>query len=387
MNVYNEYIIRLIEMYLTGKLDEGGREELEAWCVSCEKNQKFFERVCREERIAREVPVYARVDEKKAFRRFQKRIKGRRLLLRRVVRYAAVLLLPLVIVGAWQWMGRELYKENEQKIIPGASKAVLTLAGGEQVCLQEGKVAKKRLEAMDVKQKKGLLSYQAVKPSQKKAETVEYNKLTTGRGGEYQLVLSDGTRIFLNAATTLKYPVVFGDGERQVELEGEAYFEVATDSTRAFVVKVRDVEVEVYGTSFDVTTFYEGEVRTVLVEGCVGVRETGSGEECRIASGQMAVYDLKDRSMAVKEVDVALYTSWKEGLFKFEEERLEDIMETLSRWYDVDVFFYDDALRNTLFTGDLKRYDNIGEHLRMLEMTTNAAFEVKDNAVFVGFRK
>lgn len=90
MNVYNEYIIRLIEMYLTGKLDEGGREELEAWCVSCEKNQKFFERVCREERIAREVPVYARVDEKKAFRRFQKRIKGRRLLLRRVVRYAAV---------------------------------------------------------------------------------------------------------------------------------------------------------------------------------------------------------------------------------------------------------------------------------------------------------
>lgn len=172
-----------------------------------------------------------------------------------------------------------------------------------------------------------------------------------------------------------------------MELDGEAYFEVATDSARAFVVKVKDMEVEVYGTSFDVTTFYEGEVRTVLVEGCVGVRKMGGGEACRIVPGQMAVYELKNRSIAVKETNVTLYTSWKEGLFKFEEERLEDIMETLSRWYDVDVFFYDDALRNALFTGDLKRYDNIREHLRMLEMTTNAAFEVKDNAVFVGYRK
>ena len=84
---------------------------------------------------------------------------------------------------------------------------------------------------------------------------------------------------------------------------------------------------------------------------------------------------------------MALYTSWIEGLFKFEEERLEDIMETLSRWYDVEVFFYNDALRDALFTGDLRRYKNIGEHLRMLEMTTNVAFEVKGNTVFVGYRK
>ena len=125
----------------------------------------------------------------------------------------------------------------------------------------------------------------------------------------------------------------------------------------------------------------------MLVEGSVGVRESGSGEECRIAPGEMAVYDQGDGSIVVKETDVALYTSWKEGLFKFEEERLEDIMGTLSRWYDVEVFFYNDALRNMLFTGDLRRYDNIGEHLRMLQMTTNVAFEVRGNAVFVGYRK
>ncbi|MFR7824519.1 MAG: FecR domain-containing protein [Odoribacter splanchnicus] len=94
------------------------------------------------------------------------------------------------------------------------------------------------------------------------------------------------------------------------------------------------------------------------MEGSVGVREPGSGKVCRIVPGQMAVYDREDRSIAVKETDVTLYTAWKEGLFRFEEVRLEDIMETLSRWYDVDVFFDDDALRHTLFTGDLKRYDN-----------------------------
>ena len=367
-------------------MDDAGRKELEAWCGACEKNRKFFERVCREDRIAREVPLYAEVDGEKAFRHFQKRIRGRKWL-RRLVRCAAVLLLPLGVVAVWQWMGMEVHRDTGQEIVPGTSRAVLTLAGGEQVCLQEGKPVEKRLEAMEVEQKEGVLSYQTVRPVQENAEAVGYNMLATDRGGEYQLVLSDGTRVFLNAVTSLKYPVVFGGGERRVELDGEAYFEVAADSARAFVVEVGDMEVEVYGTSFDVTTFYEGEVRTVLVEGSVGVREPGSGKVCRIVPGQMAVYDREDRSIAVKETDVTLYTAWKEGLFRFEEVRLEDIMETLSRWYDVDVFFDDDALRHTLFTGDLKRYDNIGVHLRMLEMTTNVAFEVKGNAVFVGYRK
>ena len=386
MKIYDEYVIRLMEAYLTGKLDDAGRKELEAWCGACEKNRKFFERVCREDRIAREVPLYAEVDGEKAFRHFQKRIRGRKWL-RRLVRCAAVLLLPLGVVAVWQWMGMEVHRDTGQEIVPGTSRAVLTLAGGEQVCLQEGKPVEKRLEAMEVEQKEGVLSYQTVRPVQENAEAVGYNMLATDRGGEYQLVLSDGTRVFLNAVTSLKYPVVFGGGERRVELDGEAYFEVAADSARAFVVEVGDMEVEVYGTSFDVTTFYEGEVRTVLVEGSVGVREPGSGKVCRVVPGQMAVYDREDRSIAVKETDVTLYTAWKEGLFRFEEVRLEDIMETLSRWYDVDVFFDDDALRHTLFTGDLKRYDNIGVHLRMLEMTTNVAFEVKGNAVFVGYRK
>ena len=224
MQDYNEHIVRLMEAYLTGKLDEEGRRELDAWCEASEKNRKFFARICREDRIAREVPRYAEVDEVRAFRRFQKRVRGRKRFLRRVARCAAILLLPLAAVAVWQWMGAEREAVVVQEIVPGSFKAVLTLAGGEEVRLQEGNAVEERLVAMDVEQKEGVLSYQAVKPSREKAEEVEYNMLATGRGGEYQLVLSDGTQVFLNAATTLKYPVAFGNGERRVELDGEAYF-------------------------------------------------------------------------------------------------------------------------------------------------------------------
>ena len=171
MKIYDEYVIRLMEAYLTGKLDDAGRKELEAWCGACEKNRKFFERVCREDRIAREVPLYAEVDGEKAFRHFQKRIRGRKWL-RRLVRCAAVLLLPLGVVAVWQWMGMEVHRDTGQEIVPGTSRAVLTLAGGEQVCLQEGKPVEKRLEAMEVEQKEGVLSYQTVRPVQENAEDI-----------------------------------------------------------------------------------------------------------------------------------------------------------------------------------------------------------------------
>ena len=135
MKVYNEHIVRLMEAYLTGKLDEEGRRELDAWCEASEKNRKFFARICREDRIAREVPIYAEVDEVRAFRRFQKRVRGRKRFLRRVARCAAILLLPLAAVAVWQWMGAERETVVVQEIVPGSFKAVLTLAGGEEVTM------------------------------------------------------------------------------------------------------------------------------------------------------------------------------------------------------------------------------------------------------------
>ena len=386
MKRYNEHIIQRIKEYLTGVLDPKGRKALESWHKQDARNREFFERVCRENTISQEDAIYAKTDERKAFRRFQTRVRGKKRTLTRAIGYAAALLLPLAGIALWL-KTESLTTAPVPEIAPGSSKAVLTLAGGEQVYLKEGeKHESAKLEKMAVEQREGLLSYKAAKRKEV-TKTTEYNTLATGRGGEFRLELSDGTIVYLNASTTLRYPVAFGDGKRQVELEGEAYFDVARDSAHAFVVKARNAEVEVYGTSFDVTTFYEGEVRAVLVTGSIGVRSAAGQAVKQVAPGQMAIYDESDKSIAVKDTDVTLYTSWKDGLFKFEEERLEDIMETLSRWYDMDVFFHNDALRNTLFTGDLRRYDNIDEHLRMLEMTTNVAFDVRGKAVFVRYKE
>ena len=329
MKIYDEYVIRLMEAYLTGKLDDAGRKELEAWCGACEKNRKFFERVCREDRIAREVPLYAEVDGEKAFRHFQKRIRGRKWL-RRLVRCAAVLLLPLGVVAVWQWMGMEVHRDTGQEIVPGTSRAVLTLAGGEQVCLQEGKPVEKRLEAMEVEQKEGVLSYQTVRPVQENAEAVGYNMLATDRGGEYQLVLSDGTRVFLNAVTSLKYPVVFGGGERRVELDGEAYFEVEKDAERPFYVVLDGMEVKVYGTSFNVNTHYQGKILTTLVEGKVGIRVKSTGAECILRPNQMAEFDREKEEVEVTDVDTYYYTAWRAGEFVFQNETIEEIMDRIA---------------------------------------------------------
>ena len=333
----------------------------------------------------------SRFSSKDAYRKFYQHVRQKqKARMLRNFRVAASFLLILALGGVAYWLNDFWDTGNGPKLMeeihPIMSKAYIMMDDG--TCMVLGKDEGEVLEADGTKIVRDSTKVKYTSENDKETSKIAYNELNVPRGGEYVLELSDGTKVWVNADSRLKYPIRFREECREVYLlTGEAYFEVAADSARAFVVEVGDMEVEVYGTSFDVTTFYEGEVRTVLVEGSVGVREPGSGKVCRIVPGQMAVYDREDRSIAVKETDVTLYTAWKEGLFRFEEVRLEDIMETLSRWYDVDVFFDDDALRHTLFTGDLKRYDNIGVHLRMLEMTTNVAFEVKGNAVFVGYRK
>ena len=379
-------IARWIAEDMLGNLDDQGRALLDAWLAESPEHVQEMEKI-RGEVVAGkwEVEEVAR----KGWEDFKRR--KRLVLWRRVMKYAAILLLPLAVAAGLWW--HDVHSAEEaapvvEPIVAGKTRAVLELADGKRVDLDE-------MRHLDLQEKDGTaitLSEDQVLRYDGEASTSGqqqeyYNTLWIPKGGEYSLQLSDGTRVWLNAATRLKYPVAFTGKERRVELEGEAYFEVRKDDRHPFIVSAEGVDVQVYGTSFNINTFVAQGVETVLLEGSVGVRRMDGGEECRIVPGEMAVYDEGDGSLAVKEVDVALYTSWIEGLFKFEEERLEDIMETLSRWYDVEVFFYNDALRDALFTGDLRRYKNIGEHLRMLEMTTNVAFEVKGNTVFVGYRK
>ncbi len=212
---------------------------------------------------------------------------------------------------------------------------------------------------------------------------VDTNILRVPKGGEFKLQLADGTRVYLNSATKLKYPVAFEGEERRVYLEGEAYFEVAKDAERPFFVVTDEMTARVYGTEFNVNTSSEDGVRTVLVEGKVGVTVRGSEREYVLKPSEMAFYDRGSGKVDVREVDTDLYTLWRKGMFVFERESLESIMETLSAWYDVEVFFQSESAKRLHFSGHMKRYEQIDEILHAITDATGVVFTINGKTVCV----
>ena len=380
MKRYDEHIIDLIKAHLTGELNADGREALDAWRAEDARNRAFFERVCRDSSIARENAIYAATDAEKAFRRFQARISRRRRTRVRMMWYAAALLLPAAGI-ALLWPGEpktEPTAAPAAEIVPGSPRAVLTLADGEQVRLSEEEPQEStRLAAMEVRQSDGALSYKDARRDDESAR-IEHNTLRTVRGGEYRLELSDGTAVYLNASTTLRYPVAFGKGERRVELDGEAYFEVAKDTARPFIVKARQVDIRVLGTSFDVST-YGGEIVATLVEGKVRMRQ--GADSVTLLPNQQAVAD--KHGFAVRQVNARDFTLWREGIFFFENETLETILDHLARWYDVDIFYAEQSVKTSRYSMKVERYKHIDEILRRLAQTNHVRFEIKERTIFV----
>lgn len=383
MNTDCDRIINLIGLALSGELKEEERLELEAWCREKEENREFYDTLRRENQFSREYPLYRRIDEVRAMLRFEKaagRKSGKHLIFRRIARYAAILLLPLLSVAVWQWNRQQPAAVATEAIVPGSAKAVLTLAGGQQLKLtgqmrQEIEVS----AGIKVKEETGTLAYEAATGNG--GGRTEQNTLSTGRGGEYRIVLADGTKVFLNAATSLKYPVAFDGKVRKVELEGEAYFEVAKDPAHPFIVATKGMEVKVYGTSFNINTLRTDEIRTVLVEGSIGIRS--ADRECRVSPGQMAVWNKTDGSLTLKEVDVSLYTAWKDGIFRFDRERLDEILNTLSNWYDVAIFYRNPDVKNLHFSGYMERYDQIGIILEAITEATGVRFAIQGKTIVV----
>jgi ferric-dicitrate binding protein FerR (iron transport regulator) len=200
------------------------------------------------------------------------------------------------------------------------------------------------------------------------------------RGGEYRLELCDGTRVWLNSGSRLDYPSFFTGEERVVWLSGEAYFEVSPGD-RPFVVTTSRASTRAYGTSFNVTAYAGEEVqRTTLLSGRVGV--VAGGREYALAPGQQAGVR-GDDSVEVRDVEACLYCSWHKGALLFEGESLEEIMARLARWYDVEVVFLDDRARDLHFTGDLERYAELDDVLRMISLTTRVTFDMDGYEVFV----
>lgn len=193
------------------------------------------------------------------------------------------------------------------------------------------------------------------------------------------LQLSDGSRVWLNAASKLKFPVSFSGKKREVELIGEAYFEVQKDSLRPFVVRSGEVSLEVLGTSFSVASYHGEPFSAVLVEGSICV--TASQKECILKPGEKILFE--NGRLSVCSVDVDLHIAWKDKCFGFENAVLEEVVQMLERWYGVDFLIMDEQVRGLRFTGKLPKYDNLDKVLEILQLTTNIRFVVQSNRIEV----
>lgn len=384
---YSDRIVRLLQLYLLGDITEEERQELEDWCEETPRNRKLFEQICQEDLFSKERSVYEKVNDTKAFSVFEKRV--RRVSPRSIGnwwKYAAVLLFPILVVGSWRLMHEteqvSVVASSVAPIQPGCSQAVLVLDDGRKVFLkeeEEGVISEDK--EITVTGEKDRLVYTSSEG--KNVDEIRFNELEVPRGGEYKVRLADGTLVYLNSATRMKYPVKFDEKERKVYLSGEAYFEVAKDPERPFFVEMEGVEVRVYGTSFNVNTHQKGNIQTVLVKGSIGVKVLSSGMESVIRPGQMAEFKQGNTKVDVKDVNVAVYTDWKDSIFRFENQRLEDILTVLSNWYDVDVFYQTASVKELHFSGYMERYKDVSVILEAITLSTGVTFSIQGKTIVV----
>ena len=384
---YSDRIVRLLQLYLLGDITEEERQELEDWCEEAPRNRKLFEQICQEDLFSKERYVYEKIHDTKAFSVFEKRV--RKVSSRSIGnwwKYAAVLLFPILVVGSWKLMHEteqvSIVASSVAPIQPGCSQAVLVLDDGRKVFLkeeEEGVISEDK--EITVTGEKDRLVYTSSEG--KNVDEIRFNELEVPRGGEYKVRLADGTLVYLNSATRMKYPVKFDEKERKVYLSGEAYFEVAKDPERPFFVEMEGVEVRVYGTSFNVNTHQKGNIQTVLVKGSIGVKVLSSGMESVIRPGQMAEFKQGNTKVDVKDVNVAVYTDWKDGIFRFENQRLEDILAVLSNWYDMNVFYQTVSVKELHFSGYMERYKDVSVILEAITLSTGVTFSIQVKTIIV----
>jgi ferric-dicitrate binding protein FerR (iron transport regulator) len=266
-------------------------------------------------------------------------------------------------------------------VAPGNNKAILTLDDGSKINLDDAKTGILASESnIDIKKTgAGQLEYAAGTQSVK---TVKYNILSTPMGGEYQLVLPDGSKVWLNSGSTLRFPTAFIGSERIVELKGEAYFDIAKNPKMPFLVRTNNaMDIKVLGTQFNIMAYDdEKNINTTLIEGSVEVLK-GSGKTM-LKPGQEAILNRGSGNIKVASADLEQAIAWKNGYFIFYNENIESIMRKVSRWYNVDVV-YQGNLSNKDFVGTISRNKNISELLKMLELTGAVHFSIDGRRITV----
>jgi ferric-dicitrate binding protein FerR (iron transport regulator) len=281
----------------------------------------------------------------------------------------------------------KIVRADVRPLTPGTDRAWLRLSDGSVLYLDSSGPGLLASEAGMRLEKKadGSIVYVSGQGISVPSDTMVFHEISTPRGGQYQVILSDGTRVWLNAETTLRFPVVFSGADRHVDLLGEAYFEVAKDQRRPFRVMTAGSLVEVFGTHFNVNAYAdEAAVRTTLLEGRVGVRPSSgaSGHTLRMLSpGQQASVKPDGTVRVDDRADTEEAIAWKNGRFHFNSADIRAIMRQIARWYDAEVVF--EGNPELHFTGQITRRDEVSRVLQMMEMTGEVRFRIEGRKIIV----
>jgi ferric-dicitrate binding protein FerR (iron transport regulator) len=398
-----DQVKRLAELFLKhfeNAISPGEIAELQIWFDASPGNRRIFDVAMKEENIVEALTLWREAEQTKeadkaridwdlsATQTQETRIsKINSSKWRRMTAAAAIIL--LVSGGVYYGLHRTTKQETEKTplstaqhapdILPGGNKATLKLANGQTIILDSAAngTLTQQGDSRVLKLNNGQIAYNA---SNKKSITALYNTLTTPRGGQYYVELADGTKVWLNAASSLSYPTSFTGKDRVVELKGEAYFEVARNNAMPFKVRLNNTTVEVLGTHFNVNAYEDDAlIKTTLLEG--SVRISSGGSTSLLSPGQQAQVNKAGSIKLIPDADTELAIAWKKGYFQFKRDNLQQVLGQLTKWYDVTVK-YDGVIPDMQFGGRISRNSNLSEVLKILELS-NVHFKIEGKTVVV----
>jgi transmembrane sensor len=393
------HIASLIVGDMRDNLTANERQELNAWLQENGDNYLLYEQLMDQETLGKDLNELDKYDPARAYERvtqklFPQQTPGKRVYFR-IWWYTAAALLLLVAGGiayfALNKPANTIIPQSTiiaQKKAPGTppdtKKAILILADGSTIALNEivnGDIAHQG-QVIIHKNQNGQLAY---KPYSAAVAVAGSNTLRTPRGGEYQVVLEDGTKIWLNSASSLQFPVQFNTSERRVVLTGEAYFEVAkaidpkTNNRKSFIVTVDNMEVQAIGTAFNISAYKEdNNSQTTVVEGLVKVSRKNKFSMLKPGKKLIAA----DTTFSIIDADIKQEIAWKNGEFVFHNTSLKMVMNELARWYDMEIE-YAPGVPSLHFSGEVQRESNIAKVLEMLEYTGGVTFTISNRIITV----
>jgi transmembrane sensor len=363
---------RLIVKYWDNTLSEEESAELEAWIAASDDNRLLFEELSKEEVLKEEMIQMGKYHPQQAW----DRIEGEMMVKRMIPwgRVAAAMALIVLAIGAKWW-----YTNTKVQLTPVIVKAqqtkgkpVLVMGNGTEVVLSAADTLLTEQSGAKIRQQGNQLAYKET------TGPLVYNTLQIPRGMDYRLTLSDGTEVWLNAESSLRFPVHFTENNRRVYLTGEAYFAVAANAAKPFSVMAGQVEVTVLGTEFNMMA-YENEpaVQTALVSGSIKVNTTV------LQPGWVGI--TSNGNTTIQQMDIAALTGWKRGMFVFRNDDITTVLHQLERWYDVTAVYPKGKAGSQHFTGAIQRYDSIERVLEMLNQTGGANFKLSGRQINVAF--